>query len=168
MTDLSPELKAMAQIEAALQDLADDVRARVMQWASSRFRASAKPSGGSIAEAEAQAGTTDLGEYRTLAEFYDAAAPSTDADRALVAAHWLQRQGEATDVEAQKVHSELKHLGHRVSNITQAFEALKSRKPALIMQVRKEGTTRQARKKYRITVEGKRAVERMLASAKPE
>jgi DNA-binding PadR family transcriptional regulator len=36
-------------------------------------------------------------------------------------------------------------------------------KPALVVQLRKEGTTRQARKKFKVTSEGKRAVARMLA-----
>jgi DNA-binding PadR family transcriptional regulator len=68
-----------------------------------------------------------------------------------------------TDVEAQRVNTELKQLGHGVSNITRAFDALKSQKPALIMQTRKEGTSKQARKKYKVTTEGKKAVERMLS-----
>lgn len=160
-TELSTELKAMANIEAALKDLSDDERARVMQWAASRFRGAGKsPLKGGPENDEVQA--TDLGKYGTLAEFYDAAAPETEADRALVAAYWYQFKEDASDVEAQRINSELKHLGHGVGNITRAFEALKSQKPALIMQTRKEGSTKQARKKYKVTTEGKKAVERMI------
>ena len=161
-TDLSAELKAMANIEAALKDLSDDERARVMQWAASRFRGSGKPApkGGSD---DGQIQTTDLDKYGTLAELYYAAAPGAEADRALVAAYWYQFKEDASDVEAQKINSELKHLGHGVGNITRAFEALKSQKPALIMQTRKEGSTKQARKKYKVTAEGKKAVEHMIA-----
>lgn len=160
--DLSTELKAMAQIEAALKDLPDDERARVMQWAASRFRGSGKPvlkPGGEDNDTE----PPDLSSYGGLAEFYDAAAPETDADRALVAAYWYQVRENAADVDAQKVNTDLKQLGHGVGNITRAFEALKAQKPALIMQTRKEGSTKQARKKYKVTGEGKKAVERLIA-----
>jgi len=37
------------------------------------------------------------------------------------------------------------------------------RKPALVIQTHKSGSTKQARKRYRLTNEGLRAVERMLA-----
>ncbi len=161
-TELSAELKAMADIEAALKNLSDEERARVMQWAASRFRGPGKSASKVVAD-DNEVQSTELGKYGTLAEFYDAAAPETDADRALVAAYWYQFKEDASEVEAQKINRELKHLGHGVGNITRAFEALKSQKPALIMQTRKEGSTKQARKRYKVTTEGKRAVERMIA-----
>jgi hypothetical protein len=65
-------------------------------------------------------------------------------------------------VEAQAVNTRLKDLGHGVGNITRAFEALKDEKPALIVQTKKEGSTQQARKKFRVTAEGKKKVEGML------
>lgn len=166
-TELSGELKAMAQIEAALKDLPDEERARVMQWAASRFRGSGKTASrlGSVSDGN-DAESTDLTNYRSLAEFYDTAAPDTDADRALVAAFWYQFRENAADVEAQKINGELKHLGHGVGNITRALEALKTQKPALIMQTRKEGSTKQARKRYKVTTEGKKSVERMIADTK--
>ena len=165
MAELSGELKAMAQIEAALKDLIDDERFRVMQWATARFRVSAKQGGKPPSLVEG--GSAEVAGYGTLAEFYDAAAPATETDRALVGTYWFQFHEGVTDVEAQRVNTELKQLGHGVSNITRAFDALKSQKPALIMQTRKEGTSKQARKKYKVTTEGKKAVERML-SPEPE
>ncbi len=167
MMQLSGELQAMAAIETALKDLNEDERARVMHWASARFGlAVARPAKRVIEEAP---GEIERGEVRpaeqfgTLAELYDTANPTTDADRTLVAAYWFQIVQGAGDVDSQAINAELKHLGHGVGNITRAFDALKSHKPALIMQTRKEGTTKQARKRYKITAEGKKAVERMLA-----
>ena len=72
-------------------------------------------------------------------------------------------QGEA-DFDAQSVNTKLKHLGHGVGNITQALDVLKDRRPQLIVQLRKSGTTKQARKKYKVTTAGKSAVEAMLAN----
>jgi Transcriptional regulator PadR-like family len=85
--------------------------------------------------------------------------------RALVVGYWYQFvQGEA-EFTGQTINSALKHLGYRAANITTAFDRLQAQRPALVVQVRKSGTSKQARKKYKLTNEGKRAVEQMIASA---
>jgi len=56
----------------------------------------------------------------------------------------------------------LKNLGHPIANITSAFNNLKARKPATVMQLKKAGTTKQARKTYKLTLAGKSAVEAMV------
>ena len=52
----------------------------------------------------------------------------------------------------------LKNLGHGVGNITRAFDTLRASKPALTVQTRKEGSSKQARKKFRVTTEGHRRI----------
>jgi hypothetical protein len=164
--DLPSELQAMADIETALKDLSEEERARVMQWAISRFRISkVTPERREVEAGDSNGKTLGSDEYSSLAEFYDAAVPSTESERALVVAYWFQFKEGSADVDSQRINTELKHLGHGVSNITRAFEALKSHKPALMMQTRKEGKTKQARKKYKVTMEGKKHVERMIAGA---
>lgn len=164
MTTLSNEITAMAQAEAALKDLDEEERFRVLQWLAARFRMDLRSTAKNNARsAETEEQPVSNGDYTDLAEFYDDAAPGTDAHRALVAAYWFQiRQGSA-DVEAQTINKELKHLGHGVGNITRAFDSLKSHKPALIVQTRKDGKSKQARKRYKVTGEGKKAVERLIA-----
>lgn len=168
--ELSNELKAMATLEESLKDLNDDERQRVLRWVFERFGAQppkplAKPLSGtksidlSASNEINNAGSADSGD---LAEFYDQATPSTDSEKTLVVAYWFQyKQGQA-DIEAQIINTQLKHLGHGVTNITRAFDNLKSQKPALIVQTRKDGTSKQARKKFKVTSEGKKAVEHML------
>ena len=166
--NLSGELKAMGQLEAALKDLTHEERARVLQWGNARFTfvVAAKPKVGMPGKGDQQtdSGDTDGTTYQDFATFYDAAAPSVDGDRALVGAYWLQIHEGAPDVEAQTVNTSLKHLGHGIGNITRAFENLKAMKPALIVQTRKDGSSQQARKKFKVTSEGKKAVERMLST----
>jgi hypothetical protein len=167
MTDhLSGELKAMVQVESALSGLQEEEVARVMQWASSRFKFStaASPKGGSrtVGEASAESSSGSSTEYSDIATFYDAASPDTDADKALVAAYWFQVYENSGEIESQTVNTALKNLGHGIGNITRAFTALKEAKPALLVQTRKEGSAQQARKKFKVTAEGKKAVERML------
>jgi DNA-binding PadR family transcriptional regulator len=67
------------------------------------------------------------------------------------------------ELEGFTLNKELKNLGHGVSNITSALDTLMSRKPALVIQTKKSGTSKQARKKYKLTLEGLRAVERMVS-----
>lgn len=81
----------------------------------------------------------------------------------LVVGYWFQvLQGEQ-DLDGFQINKELKHLGHGVSNITTALSSLIDRKPQLVIQTRKSGNSKQARKRYRLTDAGIKAVERMLA-----
>ncbi|ANH73510.1 hypothetical protein ACS15_2824 [Ralstonia insidiosa] len=91
------------------------------------------------------------------------ASPTSDGEKALVVGYWFQVKEGATELEAQKINSELKHLGHGIGNVTRALDWLKAQKPALMIQKRKEGTTKQARKKFVVTNEGKKHVEKMVA-----
>ncbi len=97
-----------------------------------------------------------------LAEFFASKSPKTDADKALVVGYYLQYKAGLEILDSQRINSELKNLGYGISNITRTLEHLKSKRPALILQTRKQGTTKQARKLYRLTMEGKRYVEEIL------
>jgi hypothetical protein len=159
------EIEAMSAISNALAALSDDAKSRVLRWAVDRYQVSV----GVIrvaasTEVGTPAPTTSADNQGTdLAELFAAADPQSDADKALIGAYWTQFvQGDA-DFDAQSVNTQLKHLGHGVGNITRALESLKDRRPQLVIQLRKSGTSKQARKKYRITTAGKAAVEEMLS-----
>jgi hypothetical protein len=51
-----------------------------------------------------------------------------------------------------------------VSNITEALDTLKNQKPALVLQLKKSGTTVQARKTYKVTNEGARRIRQLMRS----
>jgi hypothetical protein len=75
------------------------------------------------------------GEFESFAELFEATDSKTDKDRALVAAYWAQIcQGQA-NFPAQTLNASLKDLGHGLSNVTVALDALKDEKPALILQL---------------------------------
>ena len=82
----------------------------------------------------------------------------------LTATYWFQKIEGTENVTAQQVNNELKNLGSSPSNITEVFTDLIDRKPALVRQVAKSGTSKQARKKYRLTTEGIRSVENKIAA----
>ena len=167
----SAEVEAMGTIEKTMIGLKDEEAQRVLRWANDRF-------GGDLATAEkapvrrpgakrpgGNGGADETQEtFERISDLMDAAGPSTGVERVLVGSYWFQvLQGEES-VTGQQVNAELKDLGHPVSNITDAFGGLMKQKPGLARQVQKSGTSRQARKKYRLTDAGIRRVQKMLAS----
>lgn len=101
-------------------------------------------------------------KYAALAEIYDAARPTSNADKALVAGYWLQVCQGAESFDGFSANRELKHLGQGLANVTNAIDSLKGQKPALALQLKKSGKSQQARKVYKITVAGIKAVEAMI------
>jgi len=165
------EISAMQRLVEALAGLDRDAIARVLRWATERYEVTcqrALPARHAAAPNDVLQTETPVGEssrpprFEHFADLYNAASPSTDSDRALVGGYWTQYCLGETDFVAQGINAALKDLGHQVSNITGAFDSLKAKRPALVLQVKKSGSTRQARKKYKLTAAGKTAVEDMI------
>ena len=91
--------------------------------------------------------------------------PDTMADRALLGAYVLARGRPDRTVTSQAINAELKRNGLPVPNITRAIESNLRAKPPLMVQKKKMGTTRQARKQYALTQEGVDAVEAKLSGS---
>lgn len=177
--DPDPEIAAMAQVSRALAPLEPDALRRVLKWAIERFEPTSRqqtwgvfgsPSVTASVEVPGIATESTRAPPRTflsISELFDAAAPETGLDKVLVAAYWFQVLQQSEDWDGMSVNTELKHLGYPSTNITRDLDALMARKPKLAMQVKKQGTTKQARKLYRLTREGVRAVEAMLSRTAP-
>ena len=164
---------ALGKLQREIEDGKSDGGAvsRVLRWTNEVYGRLPNAAGKTVANAAGA--TTDedtdsfspqadeTAHFADLASLYNAAAPETDIDRALVGGYFIQFVQGQSDFGSQNVNAELKNLGHGVNNITSAFDGLKGQRPSLVMQVRKEGTTKQARKKYRLTTEGRKAVELM-------
>jgi len=159
-----PELEAMTAVAGALKGLDEKSAARVLRWARERYVGAAEPE--PVVTKRKAVGTA--GEYEDVAAFYTTASPRTDPERALVVGCWFQTHQAMKDFDSLRVNRELKHMGHGVANITEAFTRLIDRKPQWVIQTRKSGTQRQARKQYRVTNEGIKRVEAMLAGRNEE
>lgn len=160
------EIEAIQAVAKALADLNDAEVKRVLRWAADKFGApeavEEPDSPGETADGAVETGSAEAVDFDDVADLYSAAAPTSDPERALVVGYWLQYHEEMQEFDSQKLNSHLKHLGHGVSNITSALDKLKGRKPQLVIQTKKSGTSKQARKKYKVTTAGKQAVEEML------
>jgi hypothetical protein len=167
------EIEAMGAVNQALAGLDRESAVRILKWAADRYGVdvSARFHPGTRDSLDAPiraAPNQNQMSHSDVAEIYAAAEPATDAERALVVGYWLQRTGSSENLAAQDINKELKHLGHGVSNVTVALNGLIQQKPQLVIQVRKSGTTKQARKLYRLTAAGIGKVEEMIARSQSE
>lgn len=171
---MASEIEAMGQIEKAMAGLEPDEAERVVNWivayARTKLGATGAQHGGSGGIAHSRGG--DPGEpaqeFERIGDLVDAAEPASAPDYALVATYWFQQLQGSENVTGQQVNDELKDLGHGIANITDAFTSLQERKPAHARQVEKSGSSRQARKRYRLTQAGIRRVHEMIARSEED
>lgn len=163
-----PEFEAMHAVFAALEPLDAASRERVLMYIARRLQVAMDhqhsprtgiSGGGQLDRAPASASEQ---QFSSLAELHEAARPVLSKDRVLVAAYWLQVYEGADSFVSFQVNKALKDLGHGVAHITREIDALRQQTPALVLQLKKSGTTRQARKTYKVTAAGISAIKAMI------
>ncbi len=169
-----PEIEAMSAVATALTDLEEDAQGRVLRWAAERYGVSIDTPSRRVGVGAAdqtedwskEVTEAEIAEeapaYEHFAELFAKAQPKTDADKALVAAYWLQAIQGAGTWQSAALQKELKNLGHVVGNITDALNSNMRKKPQRIIQLQKAGNSKQARKTYKVTHEGLIYVQGML------
>lgn len=171
------EIEAMTNVADALVDLDEQARERVLHWAAARYGLVAAVSGTQVGAKTArdQQGR-DSGQggefgsdrhedclvYQHFAELFAAASPRTNDEKALVAAYWVQVHEGHEQWPSRLLSNELKNLGHRLPNITDALTSNINKQPQRIIQLRKSGSAKQANKAYKATTAGITYVEQML------
>ena len=165
------EFAAMKKIHDELEPLEPDARKRVLDYLINLLdvkiagRHTSSDVGATALEQRTSDSRAELDEsYGTFAELFDAADPKSNADKALVASYWLQVHERVEGLDAQSANNLLKNLGHGLTNVTVALSALKEQKPSLVLQLKKSGSSQQARKTYKVTMAGIKAVQSMIGS----
>jgi hypothetical protein len=158
-----PELDAMQSVFDVLDPLEPEARSRVMSWVANRLDIQGAPKAKVAKEEDKKEKEKQIDkDFNTFADLYHAASPSSNSEKALVAGYWLQVHKGTDEFGSQSVNKELQNLGHQIANVTEAFNQLKTKKPALAIQVKKSGKSQQARKTYKLTHTGVTKVESML------
>src|ERR1700732_1942656 len=159
------ELEIMSQIAKLLEQLDAPARSRVIGWTISALDVQVpKPASGGVAAVKSGQLTVPSEEVSsTFAEVFHAAGPRSEKEKALVAAYWVQQSSGADRFAAQQLNTELKHIGYGVANITDALNQLIGDRPNFVIQLTKSGSSKQARKTYKITDAGLRRVSEMLS-----
>jgi len=165
--NVEPELKAMNEVFVSLKDLEDEAKQRVIEWVVGRFSLSVKSTKtkGSLQEVESIDVLTnkDLTTFDSVADVFANAQVKSESEKVLLVAAYLQ-QKRGGELVGREINKELNHLGHGVGNITNAITSLINRKPKQMIQTRKEGKTKQAQKKYKVTTEGITTALKMISS----
>jgi hypothetical protein len=159
-----PEIEAIGVITTALGQLDDQqARLRVLHYANQRFGVGdleprqprhlpLTPEHGNPSESP----PSDVANanFPGFVDMFDKANPTSNVDKALVAAYWLQGSQSQASWGGQQVNNLLKDLGHGLGNVTHALTSAQERKPAFVRQVSKAGKAQQARKTYKLTTAG--------------
>ena len=162
---LDPEIEVMNEICVALKTLDNQARQRVLNWIFKRFSSDLQIQ--TILESRK---TTDkdsrseleIASFQSVSDIFAKARPGKGVDRVLIVASYLQESKGGKELTAREISMQLNLLGHRVRNITATIGSLMHRKPQLMIQTRKEGKTKQAQKRYKVTAEGLAHAKRML------
>lgn len=163
------ELQAMERISTALSELESPEVRRVLQWALDRFDVTNIPAPilEQVPESESEGmSTPDVSSpdrFEHLADLMDATQARTGVEKALVAGYWYQVILGQPDFTGYQINSQLKNLGHGLTNVTAALDKHIRRKPALVLQLAK-GKAKMSHKKYKLTHAGVRRVEEMMGA----
>ena len=164
--DFEPELKAMNDVYNALKGLEDDAKQRVIGWVVGKFSLNNRIKEFTETEQEFDDSRgfaeKDLSSFESVADVFGNANVKSEADKVLVVGAYLQQKKGGGELTGREINKELHHLGHGVSNITATISSLINKKPQLMIQTRKEGKTKQAQKKYKVTKEGFTAANKMI------
>lgn len=153
------EIAALDKVYEALKELNDDDKRWVLEAIGRKFFGSNQITASTHVPVVNGAGIT---AFDSVADVFAKASPETESEKVLVVAAFLQEREGRPELASREIHSDLKHLGHIISNITVAINYLISAKPSLMIQTRKQGKTKQATKKFRVTVEGVKRVSDMI------
>ena len=173
MSEATNEFEAIRAVHDALEPLDDEARTRILTYIASLLgidsavvvnrEVSAEGNDGEEVQGkDATESVKQIPDFSTFAELYARANPKSNGEKALVAGYWLQECEGADSFTGAAANKELNHLGHKLSNITDAIEQMKNRKPMLILQLKKSGTSRQARKLYKVSQEGVNRITEMI------
>lgn len=163
-----PEIEAMSSVATALADLDEDQQGRVLRWAAERYgvtlgKGSVRQDGGGVGdEVTEEEITAEDPEFADFGDLFAAADPKTNEDKALVAAYWRQVHEADEKWQATGLQKDLRNLGHAIPNITDALTSNIRKRPQRVIQLQKSGSSKQARKTYKVTREGLVYVQGML------
>ncbi len=178
MSSYDAEIEAMKEISKLFEQLDESAQERVMTWVGSRLGIKNPQFDNSVTNVSAQSAASHERDranpqplstsYDHPAELFEAAHAKSDAERALVLGYWFQVHQSVASFSSRQINDELKHIGHGIGNITRALDALIASKPASVIQLEKSGKSQQAQKKFRLTHEGLKRVQQLLAHSSEE
>jgi hypothetical protein len=168
--DLLADKEAMAiqSKVSSLAALAPDGQRRVLAYLNLRYEKNGSlqhDDGGRQPQLGEAAGEKASAHHTDIATLFENARPQSCSERALVAGYWFQVEQAEKDFESRALTQMVAELGHPTKNITRDVRALLGATPKLMIQVGRGSSG--ASRRYRLTTEGVRTVEKLLAGDRP-
>lgn len=160
-----PELNAMQQIATIVSELAPAERKRVAAWLS-EYAAQEDARVATPAEDEPDAAPEDPAEDAeqavtpagqqpaTFAELYEVVAPKKGAQKAAVAAYWLEAKQGQQSWKASEVNKLLKSIDVKVSSMSIVLTNAVKAKDPLVIELARLGDSERSRKTFRLSESG--------------
>lgn len=187
---LDPEVQAMNEALKVFAGLDHNQRKRIVDWLSARFyltelkppeaaeapEADAEPvEAVEVVETEAAVVVEeapvvevppappkdDFESYETLKEVINASSAKKVVDRILLAAAFLQETNAVKELTSYQINSRLKKAGFGIPNISIALNRLLDKVPQ-VLTAKREGTTKQARRRFTVTEDGVEVAKKFL------
>lgn len=160
-----PEIKALNDVYDAIKDLDDAGKRWVIESISKKFFSKKPEQISSLDEVEpgfSEADKMGFSQFESVAEVISRSTCKKNKEKALMIASYLQEKEGLSVLTGRQINNQLKHLGYGVKNITVVINSLINEKPKLMIQIRKEGKSKQSKKKYRVTTEGLKKAKGMI------
>lgn len=165
-----PEVLAMGIVFDALKDLSEDERERVLEWAFSKFnfkRSQNNPKFNEVKNYKENSTSNSLNSnyfnhFEDVTSLFTIANVKTEPEKVLLASSFLQVKNSLSELTSREINVALSNAGVKISNITTTIIGLIGKRPPLIIQTRKDGTSQQ--KKYKVTPDGIKVALSFLSS----
>lgn len=160
------ELDVVKDVRDLLLQLPADARERALNYVLSLYKADYGPSQTPVSRPNGMAPlngqNAEAPFTETFDEFIERVDPQSNSDTALAAGYWIQVKEQSGSFTANEVNSLLKNLGRNIKHITNTYSVLQRNKPSYVIQIKKKGSSKQARKIYKVTTAGISAVNNMI------
>lgn len=108
-----------------------------------------------------------LKRYGSIETLFLSSSVNTVSSKILLCAAYLQEKLNIEELSSYDINSRLKKLGYGVSNISNSLNTLIKKDPPLVIQTRKIGDSKQAKRRFKVTEEGLR-IARTYLRGKPK
>lgn len=95
-----------------------------------------------------------LKRYGSIETLFLSSSVNTVSSKILLCAAYLQEKLNIDELSSYDINSRLKKLGYGVANISNSLNTLIKKDPPLIVQTRKIGDSKQAKRRFKVTEEG--------------
>ena len=175
-----PEIVAMNKVYNVFRNLDNGKRKRIIHWLIDRFGLMGdKPLHELTHPIQKQTETKPMKkekqekavkplekrgvkQYDTVLDLFSEAKIKKSTGKILLMAAYLQERHNFKEITTYDINFRLKRIKHGVTNISSLINGILKRKPQLLDEIKKEGQTKHARRKFRVTEEGLKVVKNYL------